>query len=291
MNEPPTVSVLVPTRDRPEQLADCLAALTRSEFPRARLEVVVANDGARPLGDLADRFREHLDLAVVELARVGSAAARNAAAARAAGDLLAFLDDDCIPDPRWLTVLAERHARDPAAGLGGRTVNARPEDPYASAADVVIQVGYAWNNRDAARIRFLASNNLALPADAFRALRGFDERFARSADRDLLDRWLADSRRLQYVPDAVVHHSQRLGLAEFVRKHFANGRGVRRFHRQRVARGGKRVLPEPGYYALLLRTALRERPVTRGLILAGLVSLSQLANYSGYAREAVRPRA
>ncbi len=279
----PFCSVIVPTRDRPGALAACLDSLERLDYPRDRFEVLVADDGSRtPVAPRFEARRDRLDLRILTQPPRNNAAARNCAAREARGELLVFVDDDCVVEARWLRALAERSLAEPGAGIGGHSFNGLRSNPYATAAQLIVDMGYVWSNADKRSVRFLASNNLALPAGRFRTLGGFDESFARSADRDLVDRWRAAGFPLVYEPGAVVAHCQQLDLSGFVRKHFANGHAVWAFHRARRARGGGQIRPEPGYYAALLRRAAHQSPRT-----AALVFLAVAANYAGYARAAL----
>ncbi len=63
---------------------------------------------------------------------------------------------------------------------------------------------------------FFTTSNLALPAEEFRALGGFDERFVASEDRELCGRWEAMAARMVYEPDVVVHHSHDLTLVKLL---------------------------------------------------------------------------
>jgi len=101
----PAVSVIIPTRDKPERLALTLHALLRQRAGGGRgFEVVVVADG----GDAATRaavaaMRDHpLDLRLIETARIGQAAARNRGAACARGDVLLFVDDDILLSPGYV---------------------------------------------------------------------------------------------------------------------------------------------------------------------------------------------
>jgi GT2 family glycosyltransferase len=274
----PFCSVVVPTRDRPDQLAECVASLATLDYPRERFEAIVVDDGgAAALEPVLAPLHGRLDMTLLERPAAGNAAARNAGAGAARGDLLVFTDDDCVADRGWLRALAARAAAEPEAAIGGRTL-AGADGLCASAAQLVVETGSRWS-------RFHPSNNLALPAAGFRELGGFDEAYARSADRDLCDRWLLSGRPLAYEPRAVVHHRQRLDLSAFARKHFANGRGVFRFHRAHERRGGQPIRPEPDYYAALLRAVLRERPRRRAAGLAALAGLAVAANAAGYYAE------
>jgi glycosyltransferase involved in cell wall biosynthesis len=118
----PRCSVVVPTHERPEALAACLESLAELDYPRDRFETVVVDDGGRtPLEPVVDRFRERLDVKLVRRARAGPAAARNAGAEHAGGDLLLFTDDDCRPREDWLAGLLNAARAAPGAVVQGAT--------------------------------------------------------------------------------------------------------------------------------------------------------------------------
>ena len=92
----PSVSVIVVTRDRPALLADALAGVV-AQRP-GPLEVRVGDDGTQTITHVVESL-PLLEVTVVPLACGQAGAARNAAAADARGEVLAFLDDDDVwPD-------------------------------------------------------------------------------------------------------------------------------------------------------------------------------------------------
>lgn len=100
---PPRVSVVVPVKDQRAYLAELLDGLTGQSWHD--LEVVVVDDGSMDgSGDLATgRDSPDLPIRVVRLERsAGAVAARLAGVAVAGGEVLAFTDSDCVPDPGWL---------------------------------------------------------------------------------------------------------------------------------------------------------------------------------------------
>ena len=102
VREGPHVSVVVRTRDRPELLAEALASLAAGEYRRAT--VVLVNDGGAP-PPVPDGFS--LPLVRIDLPEPrGRAAAAAAGIAAAAGDYVAFLDDDDLAAPEHLATLA-----------------------------------------------------------------------------------------------------------------------------------------------------------------------------------------
>src|SRR5271170_7752963 len=103
-------SIVVPTYNRPRQLAACLAALARLDYPRDRFHVVVVDDGsASPMDTVIAAFRDRLDIECHRQANSGPGPARNRGARSAKGRILAFTDDDCAPHSDWLKTLAARY--------------------------------------------------------------------------------------------------------------------------------------------------------------------------------------
>ena len=126
---PPTpalVSVIVPTRDRPDLLAACLDGLRRSRDPRLSMELWVVDNGSRlqATADLQRHWLERPGLRASWLPADGPfnwSLLNNHAARYARGDLLLFLNNDvrpCAPAGAWLVALAAQALR-PAVGSAG----------------------------------------------------------------------------------------------------------------------------------------------------------------------------
>jgi GT2 family glycosyltransferase len=288
---PPT-TVVVPTADRPAELGRCLEALARMDYPRDRLEVIVVDDaGTADVAAVCRASAGRLRVRLVRHAvRRGPGAARNTGAQAARGDVLAFTDDDCLPDRDWLTALTGDLAHGTA--VGGRTRNGLRHNSFADASQHIVDLVYAHYNRDPSAARFFASNNLAVPRADFLAIGGFDDaQFPFAAeDRDFCDRWRASGRALRFAPDALVRHAHDLSLNGFVRQHVAYGRGAARFHRARARRGTGRLRDEVPFHfngSLWART-LRLRPARRAIGMVALLSLWQATNAAGYVLERER---
>ncbi|HUF90424.1 MAG TPA: glycosyltransferase [Gemmatimonadota bacterium] len=276
-------SIVIPTLDRPQQLRACLEGVAAQELPAAEFETIVVDDGSRvPVTDALPDAVERARARVIRQPNAGPGAARNRAAAEARGELLAFLDDDCVPAPEWLATLGREAAAHPGAGLGGRTVNTLTRNAYSRTSQTLIDYLYEYYNTGEADPMF-TTNNLALPRREFQRIGGFDTRFTRAGgeDRELCLRWVRSGGRLRYVPQAVVFHFHRLGLGSFLKLHFTYGRGAAQFHQIR----GSPPVPEPlSFYRDLLLYPWRERLRGRaGMSL--LLAMCQVANAAGYVWE------
>ena len=291
------ISVVIPTRNRPTKLHRCLAGLSNQTLDHNRFEVIVVNDGGRPLDAALEVWRTRLRLRTLDQSHAGPAAARNAGASIAHGALLAFTDDDCEPQPDWLKECANRLHEAPNQAIGGHTQNALQDNVYSTASQLLIDYLYerheAADRHPSSRTRmpaFVTSNNLAVSAEIFKRLGGFDRSFTRAAaeDRDFCERWQEHGYQLARVPAAVVNHAHPLTLARFWRQHVNYGRGAYTLRRVRAARG----TPPPkfesfSFYVGLLRYPLRS-PSLKSPLLITLLFVSQVANAFGFLVESAR---
>lgn len=240
----PRFSIVIPTYRRPERLFECLDSLSRLDYPRDCLEVIVVDDGGdRPLDDIVNGFAGQIEVRLLWQPNAGPGAARNRGAAKAKGAYLAFTDDDCRPEPTWLRAYAEAIARHPDALLGGDTLNGIPRNLWSAGSQAVQSWLYDYFETHDAAWRFFASNNICLASEAFAERGGFDTEtihFA-SEDREFCERWVHRGGRLQYVPAARISHFHHLTARSFLAQHFAYGRGAFRLRLARQLKG----MPSP----------------------------------------------
>lgn len=273
-------SVVVPTCRRPELLERCLAALTVQDYPAACHEIIIVDDAANAetAGQVA-RWAAGCAvplryLALTAPARHGPAAARNHGWHRARGAIVAFTDDDCIPDRGWL--------RAGVAALGGADAGAPVTDHRAALAGgwgrtvVPLPAAPTDYERDAAGLARAEAitANVFYRRDALVSVGGFDERFraAWREDSDLYFALLERGARVEPVPEAMVVHPVRparwgisLGQQRKSRYNALLYQKHPRLYRERI-----QSAPPWGYYAtaaaaLLVGVGLARR--RRGLAL------------------------
>ena len=202
-------SVVIPYFEAPEALRLTLAALGEQTYPDSLVEVIVVDDGSElplapidPIGSLRTRVVRQEDLGF------GLARARNNGAAQASGEILVFLDCDMVPEPTWLEAHARWHHLVPdAVTLGFRRHvdfdGISPDDIAAAArsgdvGDLFVErkqeepewiefhmsrtAGLTSNDDDLFRV--VTGGNLAMRAEAFHAVGGFDESFTQWGAED-----------------------------------------------------------------------------------------------------------
>ncbi|MCW8195914.1 glycosyltransferase family 2 protein [Proteobacteria bacterium 005FR1] len=108
----PRITVAICTRDRPTALRACLQASCNQHYDN--FDILVVDNGECSNESLRELCREFGASYTAE-SRPGVVPARNRAVAEADGELIAFIDDDCIPSPAWLRCVAAEFSHCPAA--------------------------------------------------------------------------------------------------------------------------------------------------------------------------------
>jgi len=208
---PPTVSVIVVSRGRPDALRRCLMGLEQLFY--RPFEVVVVAD---PAG-IAAITDWHSDIKFAEFDQANISAARNIGARLAAGDILAFIDDDAVPEPSWLDHLIPPFG-DQSVGIAGGYVLGRDGVNYQYRASQVDRFGNGTDlhlSGDAPEV-FDAppegaikteGTNFAIRRAVLVDIGGFDEVYRYYLDEtDLNMRLAGTGAHTAIVPLALVHH-------------------------------------------------------------------------------------
>lgn len=194
------LSIVIPTCDRVGALRDCLLRLQSDTqtLPREHYELIVSDD-SRGQPASAVLQTEFPDVTWVPGPRRGPAANRNAGAARAKGDVLVFLDDDCLPEPGLLATYAAEFAGGELQAAEGRIAADRPFARMDEEAPLNEFGGCFW------------SCNIAIRREFFERIGGFDEIFPDAAmeDVELRQRILQTGTKIVFLREALVIHPVR----------------------------------------------------------------------------------
>ena len=201
------VSVVVPTHKRPELLARCLNALAEQDIDPACYEILVVDDAAceETRSQVEEMERRLMDAQGPRLRYIavsgkhGPSVARNHGWRAARGEVIAFTDDDCIPQRGWLRTGTAAFVEG-VTGVSGKVIV-----PL-----VGIPTDYERNAACLAYSEFVTANCF-YRREALEAVGGFDERFTMAwrEDSDLFFRLLNEEGKLVFVTEAVVVHPVR----------------------------------------------------------------------------------
>ena len=281
----PFVSVVVPVRDGESTIATCLDAILATDYPDDRREILVVDNGssdgtaalirARPVRYLHEPTR-------------GVSHARNRGIAESRGEILAFVDADCLVEPKWLSELVLPFEDREVGAVAGDLQHVEPTTPA---------------ERQAARLlgnwqRFAFNSNPAYPITANAAYRrevlerigGFDPHMTRAQDVELGLRFKERSgRRLAYAERATARHRNRTTWLGFFRQQLGWAYGAGLVGAKFEAMGGDPVNPPRAGeiartargLAIVLLAGLRRRGRRRWIEDAWFDLLRQLAWWAG----------
>ncbi len=208
----PRISVVIPHLNQPEFLGRCLASL--AAMTRAPDEVIVVDNGSRELpGAICAAHGARL-LAEPE---PGPGPARNRGVAAATGEVLAFIDADCLADPGWLAA-AEAALADPGAAILGGDVRIALADPARPTMLEAYESVFAYRmDRYIAREGFTGTGNLVVRRTVLEEVGPFAG-IGVAEDRDWGRRATAKGHRIRFVPGMRAWHPARADFAELALK-------------------------------------------------------------------------
>ncbi len=222
----PTVTVIVPTLDRAADLDDCLAALGGLSYPRDRLELIVVDDGSADAAAIAEVVADHGTRLLVNEQNRGQSYSRNRAAAEATGEILAFIDSDCVASTGWLHELTPYFAWDQVGAVGGRTTGYYSEssvDRYEAVASPLDMGRHLRLEARSSDTFYVPTCNLLVRRSAYQALGGLREDLRMGEDVDFCWRLRAQRHYLVYAPKGVVRHKHRSSLLPMLRRRAGYG--------------------------------------------------------------------
>jgi glycosyltransferase involved in cell wall biosynthesis len=205
----PTVSIVVPTFNRSHFIEKAFSSLVAQDYPKDKFEIIVVDDGSSDnTPEILRRFQaDHSFFQYFSQPNKGPAAARNLGIRHASGEIILFIDDDCIADTNWARELVRDYADQQVGGVAGRIRFVPPDNNLANQFAARSEgAGQPFNS--SGEIDFFVTANASFRRDVISRVGGFDETFPHAAheDVDLSHRVKKAGWKLVYSDAAVVHH-------------------------------------------------------------------------------------
>jgi glycosyltransferase involved in cell wall biosynthesis len=197
------ISVVIPTYNRPSLLKNCISSLCDQTLGIELYEIIIVSDGPdkeskKVVLEFAEKHNNIIYLSLPE--KKGPAAARNLGWQNAKGVLIAFTDDDCLPDALWLDAIWKHYKNEPEVAFTGKVVVPTSDDP----------TDFELNIKGLETGDFVTANCVVTKA-TLQAIGGFDENFtlAWREDSDLEFKLLQRQVPITRLEDAIVFHPAR----------------------------------------------------------------------------------
>jgi mycofactocin system glycosyltransferase len=202
---PADVTVVVPVRDRAEQLDRCLAALARAH------QVLVVDDASPDPQAVAGVAARHGAILLRRETNGGPGPARNTGLGEVTSEFVAFLDSDCLAPPGWVDALAA-HFADPRVAAVAPRIVAQASDTsvgrYAAARSCLDLGDQPAQVRPGTRVGYVPTAALVVRTTALADVGWFDPALRYGEDVDLIWRLHAMGRLVRYDPAVVVEHAE-----------------------------------------------------------------------------------
>ncbi|MBI2456225.1 MAG: glycosyltransferase [candidate division NC10 bacterium] len=235
-----TVTVIVPVFNARRTVDGCLQALGRLTPPADQVILVDNGSTDGSYERLAAFANGRPGVMLLREARRGPAPARNAGIRAAAGEILAFLDSDCVAEPGWLGALLPAF-EDPTIGAAAGRLGWTPPETLAELFSSLFTLQSPGAGARYARWTpgggGFPTANLAVRRRLAEELGGFAENTIAGEDHDLCARIYAAGYTLQYLPEAVVQHHHRVTFRAMLRQGFVFGQGHPFLIRRHLGRG------------------------------------------------------
>ena len=206
------ISVVIPHLNQPDFLRRCLASLAAGQ--RQPDEIFVVDNGS---AEMPQAIRDAAGVTLLREDTPGPGPARNLGVAHASGDILAFIDADCLADPAWLASAA-REMSDGRAEILGGDVRIAYVDPARLTTLEAYESIYAYRmDRYIAREGFTGTGNLVVRRPVLEAVGPFAG-LSVAEDRDWGQRATAAGHTIRYVADMKVYHPARAVFSELKQK-------------------------------------------------------------------------
>lgn len=268
----PGVSVVVPTLNRRDAVLRLLRALERQAVPPERFEAVVVVDGSTDgTTEALESFAAPFALRRVIQPQRGLAAARNAGARAARGDVVLFLDDDMEPAPGMVGAHLERHRDATVLGVVGAApiVVAHDAPPIVRyrAAGFARKLERLASRRDRLEFIDVYGGNFSIRRTRFLDAGGYDATFKAYGheDYELSLRLARSGERFVYEPDALANQHYAKTLGELAANAESEGRTAVLFVRK-----------QPDALPSLTLGRFGRRPFLRRAQLGALVAASRV---------------
>jgi cellulose synthase/poly-beta-1,6-N-acetylglucosamine synthase-like glycosyltransferase len=209
----PYVSVIIPVLDDTDRLKICLEALSFQYWPSDRMEIIVVDNGSEKS---PSSLIKNFGAKYIEEKTPGSYSARNKGILMARGDILAFTDADCIPDPNWIAEGVRMLTGLPDIGLIGGAIRVFIDNHSSRAYQIYDQLNHFDQKRFVEKFHFAATANAFTKKSIIREVGLFETKFKSFGDIEWGNRVAKNGYSVVFNTDCVVQHPAASSLKRLV---------------------------------------------------------------------------
>lgn len=213
--ESPYISVIIPAYNESRFIGLCLESIKNQTYNKERIEIIVVDNGSKD--NTVEIARRYTDKIFV-VPNVTVAALRNFGAGKASGEILAFIDADCVAEPEWLERAVYR--------LNETICITGSQYALKDSPSWIERAWFSQRHSGVRKVNYINSGNLIVPYDIFMKIGGFNESLHTGEDYEFCMR---ARRYVDIISDdsiRVVHLGNPKTLRQFLRREIWHGLGA-----------------------------------------------------------------
>jgi mycofactocin glycosyltransferase len=224
LSDYPSVTVIIPVRNRPEDISECLTSLIKLDYPEEIIEIIVVDDAS---DDNTPQVISGFPVKLIKNpVRSQASFSRNLAAKEARGDIIAFIDSDCVAHPLWLKELVPAFMDETNGAVGGKVdswFKKKAIDQYEKVSSSLNMGNRSRSSKEDGNFFYLPTCNLLVKKKLFLKLGGFNIDMTVGEDVDFCWRLKDSGYEIEYQPAGVVFHKHRNKISAFFSRRFEYG--------------------------------------------------------------------
>lgn len=199
------ISVIIPTYNRQKILSRCLAALCSQTYPHP-FEIIIVNDGGKDHTEefVREKQSHHKNISYYFKENGGASSARNYGVKKAKGKIIAFVDDDCIPNPSWLENIARSFRDSKILVVQGNITYPKTKNPFIYTSKIVNEIAADIRIKNDIAL-FIGTGNYAIRKSFLEKHALFLDEFLVTREDEDLFRRIDKLSTVHYIENPVLH--------------------------------------------------------------------------------------
>ena len=214
-----SISLIILTKNRALLLEKNLGSLAGQTKKPSEI-IIIDNNSQDTTQEIIQNYSKRLPVKSIITKISGYASLYNLGIENCSGQLICFLDDDCIAEPHWLEKLTEAHLKYPSEIIQGNTFALPKDNIYAQIMGDHYQNWLKSNMINRLELKVLDNKNLGVPREIFEKVGTFSEKQnLGSEDIEFGQRAKKNNVKIIFQPQAIAFHHERDNFKAFVNQH------------------------------------------------------------------------
>lgn len=224
------ISIIIPTYNRAEKLKRCLKSILSLRYRSDWYEIIIVDDAStdRTKGVIKEFSDWYKNISLISNKKNrGPASSRNKGVKNSKGEIIVFIDDDCIPQKGWFKEIEKSHKRyKHELAIGGKTESLDKTKNISIFRDFQRKYCMKRNSIHKKHLYYLPTDNISYKREVFKKVGYFNESLRYSEDIEFNMRLSKINKPVKYNKDMIVYHEHEKTIRDFIKRSYQYGRYI-----------------------------------------------------------------